>query len=274
MAPVGGLSSSAAATPAGSGAFWGGGSLPFNHGSIQASSTHLAKYLRRAGTGIDTNDVEYLAYQFVYATLAPSKVYNLTTYRKHIKNQWARDEPSFALLLLGLLTGSSVAWGVAYSVPLSSPLSYAWLVAVSWLHFLLVGALVCTACWAVANRSLRSLAPLPYSTSAAVEVEWAFAWDLHCNGFTTVFWALHVVQLLAAPVTLGPGWLCALLSNALHGVAIVGYCYVVHLGYAMLPFLRRPNVFLAPAAVAVVLLTLLTALGINVGRLLLGLYIE
>lgn len=251
---------------------FGGGSLPFNHGSIGLSSNNMSRYLRK-GLG-SAFDIDLLSYQFMYASFAPSKVYKLTTLRKQTKNQWAREEPSFVLLTLAMLAASSVCWGIAYEVPFSNPLSFLWLVAQSWIHYLLGGLILATSCWLFANRVLRVASQaLPYSAVHS-EVDWLYTWDVHCNGYTWLFWTLHVAQLLLAPFVLGESRVCTVLGNVLVMIAWVGYWHIVHLGYATLPFLKRANLLFAPAMATTALLLLLTVLNINAARFFLGFYIE
>ncbi len=216
---------------------------------------------------------ESTAYQFVLATLQPAKVYRLTTLRKQTKNVWAREDASFVVLQLALLAGAAAAWGVAYEVSLREPLSFLWLVLHAWGQYLVGGALVATASWAVANKALRTSA-LPYSAPVGTDADWAFAWDVHTNGFTTVFWLLYVAELLAAPLVLGESWMCTLTANALWACAITAYWYSAYLGWQTLPLVRRPNAFLAPAGAACVALLFATIFNVNVARLALGFYIE
>ena len=52
----------------------------------------------------------------------PGKVYELSSYRKRTKNQWARDDPAFAVLLVALIAFSTIAYGIAFE--LDGPLDY------------------------------------------------------------------------------------------------------------------------------------------------------
>ena len=48
----------------------------------------------------------------------PEKVYELTSYRKQTKNQWARDDPAFLVVLVGFLLTVCVAYGIAFQARL------------------------------------------------------------------------------------------------------------------------------------------------------------
>ena len=55
-------------------------------------------------------DMEYTFSQMVYLCKSPSKVYTLTKYRKQTKNQWARDDPAFVVILLLMVTAATIAY--------------------------------------------------------------------------------------------------------------------------------------------------------------------
>ena len=66
-------------------------------------------------------------------------------------------------------------------------------------------------------------------------------------------------------------WLPALLANALYALAACLYWYSTFLGYTALPFLsHRTNLFLAPAAVALLVCAVCSALQVNLAALALS----
>jgi len=115
--------------------------------------------------------------------------------------------------------------------------------------------------------SVASL-PLPRPTASGREtVEWAYAFDVHCNAYVPVIVLLHLVQYLLLPVLLGPSLGATVLSNSLHLVAAVYYWYLVFLGFNTLPFLHNTVQFLYPAGVAIVAFLLSVLLNVNASRL-------
>lgn len=220
-------------------------------------------------------DAEYVAFQYVFAVLDPARVYRLATLRKHTRGRWARDDAALPALQLALLAPAAVAWGVAYGVPLGAPGAYAWLVLSGWAAFLGGGAAVATAGWAAATRSSRAAPRPPYAAGGGGgDVEWAYAWDVHVTAYAPLFLATWVAPLLLAPAVYAPGPAPALLGNALWAAGVAAYGHSSYLGYATLPAVRAPNSALAPAAVAVLGLAVLSALGVSAPRLALGLFIE
>eukprot|EP00639_Heterosigma_akashiwo_P026820 CAMPEP_0194695722 /NCGR_PEP_ID=MMETSP0295-20121207/22168_1 /TAXON_ID=39354 /ORGANISM="Heterosigma akashiwo, Strain CCMP2393" /LENGTH=182 /DNA_ID=CAMNT_0039587593 /DNA_START=32 /DNA_END=581 /DNA_ORIENTATION=- len=73
------------------------------------------EYLRRI---YDFNQMDFEAAFDQFMTLLsrnPAQVYKSSYYRKQTKNQWARDDPAFAVIQILLLIASACAYGVAFS---------------------------------------------------------------------------------------------------------------------------------------------------------------
>lgn len=78
------------------------------------------------------------------------------------------------------------------------------------------------------------------------KIEWAYAFDLHCNGFFAIYIWLYVLQLFLLPLIIGPKWISLFLGNSLYLAAygfispphrtvdhlprFLQYFYVVYLG--------------------------------------------
>lgn len=111
------------------------------------------------------------------------------------------------------------------------------------------------------------------------EVEWMYAFDVHCNAFWLFFVIVYGVQFFLLPIVLGKGFGSFLVSNLLYSAGFFGYFYVTHLGYRALPFLSSTEVFLFPLA-AVVFVFLLNFVGYpfgfgwNASRIMAHIYFE
>jgi hypothetical protein len=160
---------------------------------------------------------------------------------------------------------------LAYAAALGSPslTATAWLLA-QWLaHLWLLGAAVASATWAVANHWLRGSAG-PHGVDQ--EVEWLYAWDVHCNAFWLLFLLLHVAQFLLLPLLLSHAWLARVAGVALYAGAAAAYTLTTVAGFVALPFVRRAHLLLyALVPVALAALGALLA-GVHVPRAVLGLY--
>jgi len=113
----------------------------------------------------------------------PQVVYKTAYYRKQTKNHWARDDPAFVALQLVFLVIASIAYAVAFRIKVTGVISFV-LASVLW-NWLAMGLLIATACREIANRYLT----VNQSSTVHVrqQVEWLYAFDIHCNSFFPVF---------------------------------------------------------------------------------------
>lgn len=223
----------------------------------------LTQYLRRLWAW-DQMDFDSCFDQMVTLVGPPhqmSKVFKLANYRKKTKNQWARDDPAFALVQCGFLVVSALAWGIACLSTRLTLGGYLLLVVKEVLGtWLLGGIIISSALVQLANHHL-----IEHSVhTVAQTVEWLYAFDIHCNAFFVSFLLTHVVQFLLLPILLNDGLVPSLFANLLWSLSLASYCFVTHLGYRALPFLKHTEYFLYPVA-AVVLLFILSVLFAVVG---------
>ena len=68
--------------------------------------------------------------------------------------------------------------------------------------------------------------------SAEQRVEWAYAFDVHCNGFVPVVLLLYVLQFFFMPILTRSSIIATLLGNTLYFVALSYYQYITFLGYS------------------------------------------
>eukprot|EP00898_Chlorokybus_atmophyticus_P003537 jgi/Chlat1/4184/Chrsp27S04281 len=239
-----------------------GGRAPYR------SYSFLPQYFRRIVKWRQM-DIEYTFWQMLYLCLSPKTVYRHTTYRKQTKNHWARDDPAFVVICSVFIAVSATAFCLAFGDSFAH--SVLTIISAVCVDFLLIGILLATACWALANWYLRAL---PAASSHAVEqrVEWLYAFDVHCNSYFPLFIALYVVQYFFVPLLLSPGFLPALLSVLLYVTSFSYYHYLNFLGYNALPFLERTEYFLYPIG-AIILTTPIAVLsGFNPTRFALSFY--
>ena len=146
------------------------------------SKSQPVEYLQRL-TDVRQMDVQAALDQMKsLLSFRPQSVYKTAYYRKQTKNHWARDDPAFVALQVVFLVIASIAYGVAFRVSVSGIISFI-LYSVLW-NFLGMGCLFASLCREVANRHLT----VHQSTShVRQQVEWLYAFDIHCNAFIPVF---------------------------------------------------------------------------------------
>ncbi|XP_071846933.1 protein unc-50 homolog B-like isoform X2 [Apostichopus japonicus] len=219
-----------------------GSPRPDNRHSAQAKRQ---KYFRRLFK-VSQMDFEFAIWQMIYLMSAPQKVYRNFQYRKQTKNQWARDDPAFLVLLSICLCVSSAGFAVVRHLGFYG--FFMFLLRTIFLDCIGSGILIATALWFVANNYLQG------SVASPQDVEWGFAFDIHLNAFFPVLILLHVVQLLLyIPIQSG-SFYAVLLANSLWLIAAGYYIYITFLGYSALPFLKRTIVLLYPPSITVLII--------------------
>eukprot|EP00931_Biecheleriopsis_adriatica_P004753 TRINITY_DN106382_c0_g1_i1.p1 TRINITY_DN106382_c0_g1~~TRINITY_DN106382_c0_g1_i1.p1 ORF type:complete len:247 (-),score=25.40 TRINITY_DN106382_c0_g1_i1:50-790(-) len=238
--------------------------LPMHVESERPTFSHspsVSEYLRRM-IQYAQMDIDYTFAQMLYLCLAPRKVYQLTSYRKQTKNQWARDDPAFVVVMIWFLAVAAIAYGIAFNA--NGALYIHLLFLFIGVHFLLVGAIIASVSWFVANNYLRAAQSFH---GVEQRMEWMYAFDIHCNSFFPLFLVLYVLHYFMLPLLLQPTLVAAVLSNSLYAGALCYYLYIMSLGYSMLPFLERTEVILYPSGVVVLLALVLSLLKVNLTQL-------
>ncbi|KAK9366825.1 UNC-50 [Lipomyces kononenkoae] len=218
-----------------------------------------------------TLDFETAIWEICYLFIAPKKVYRQIYYhqvlknRPETKNTWARDDPSFALLLSGFLMLSAVAWGIAYSPGFFPIIRLMFNIVL--VDFLLVGSIIATAGWFLAGRFLRQRTSRGVMSMSQQDskLEWAYCFDVHCNSFLMIWFCLYVLQFVMLPLIIRDNWFSLLLGNSLYLGAFSYYVVISYLGYSALPFLEHTEMILLPI-LAFVLLFLASLFGFNISR--------
>jgi hypothetical protein len=129
---------------------------------------------------------------------------------------------------------SAIAYGLAYGVGLIGLIRLIIYMVV--FEFLGIGLIISTSLWYLylglwarflCNRYLlnQSLHGTPQ------EVEWAFAFDIHCNAFFPAFLFTYVLQFLFLFLISGDRWIGLLIGNTLYLCAACFYMYNTFLGY-------------------------------------------
>lgn len=202
-------------------------------------------------------DMSYTFAQMIYLCLAPRKVYQLTSYRKQTKNQWARDDPAFVVVLVFFLIVAAVCYSLALDVSGTGCLRVIVLFVVC--HFVLHGVVIASCAWFISNKYLRTAS----FHGVEQKMEWMYAFDIHCNSFFPLFLVLYVVHYFLLPILVNPTFTAAVVGNSLYALALCYYLFITSLGYSMLPFLERTEVFLYPMVPVCIIVGIITMLRVN-----------
>ncbi|KAI9345776.1 UNC-50 [Pilaira anomala] len=211
-------------------------------------------------------DFEFALWQMAYLLIAPRRVYRNIYYHKQTKNQWARDDPAFLVLLASLLCLSAVAWGLVIGLGMIGILRAMLFMVI--VDFVLVGSIVATFTWFVTNKFLCQNNIMTNDQ----RVEWAYAFDIHCNSFFPLFLILYIVQFFFLPLLIKTNWICLITSNFIYLVSMTWYCYGTFLGFNVLPFLVHTELLLYPIISFAIGFILLSVFGINLSENVIGFY--
>lgn len=156
----------------------------------------LSRYFRRL-VHIRQMDFEFAAWQMLYLLIHPQKVYRKFMYRKRTKDQWARDDPAFLVLLAATLALSSILFALVLKLSFGGFIAFfLWVIFVDcigvglviatllWLGFIIFNVNN-TICRTISNRYLRKVTDQ--------DVEWGYCFDVHLNAFFPLLIMLHVI---------------------------------------------------------------------------------
>lgn len=201
-------------------------------------------------------DFEYAFWQMLYLIIAPQKVYRNFAYRKQTKDQWARDDPAFLVLLSFWLFVSSVGFAIVLKLHFLAFFKFLfWVILVDCVG---VGLLIASCLWFLTNRFLIVQPP------RGQDVEWGYCFDVHLNAFFPLLMVLHFFQLPLLNAFINhDGVLSCLLGNTFWLLAIGYYIYITFLGYSSLPFLKKTQIFLYPVPAVLLVYILSILIGWN-----------
>ncbi|KAJ1859578.1 hypothetical protein GGH12_001031 [Coemansia sp. RSA 1822] len=183
-------------------------------------------------------DFEFALWQMLYLLVSPRHVYRNIYYHKQTKNQWARDDPAFMILQVFGILAATAAYSVVGGVGMHG--FFKALVPLLVVNYIVAGMLLATLTWFVANRFLRH----QNVHAADQQVEWQYAFDVHCNSFFAFFVFAYVLQFLFLPLLMKTSWISLFLGNTLFALAGSAYAYITYLGFHAMPFLQHQEIFL------------------------------
>ncbi|KAK3798779.1 hypothetical protein RRG08_040611 [Elysia crispata] len=226
----------------------GNGVSPRRDSHLSATAKRQ-KYFRRLFK-FRQMDFEYAFWQMIYLFISPQKVYRNFQYRKQTKDQWARDDPAFLVLLTFWLCASSIGFAVSLNLGVVGGIKFLlWVIFVDCIG---VGLIIATLFWFLTNRYMLINPP------RGQDVEWGYAFDVHLNAFFPLLMILHFFQLPFLNYVINKDmFFSRFFGNTFWLVALGYYIYITFLGYSALPYLKNTRVLLFPMS-AVILVYILS----------------
>ncbi|CCD23547.1 Gmh1p NDAI_0B05140 [Naumovozyma dairenensis CBS 421] len=214
-------------------------------------------------------DFETATWEMFHLIFKPRKAFRSFYYQHQTKNQWARDDPSFFLLQILLLSITSIAWSIAYG---RSFMGFCKLLFnMIFIDFFLLGFIISTMFWFILNRpffQFKLMTNNDYYNSNNVNnstrpsIEWGYCFDVHCDAFLVILLLLYFLQFLLLPIINLHNWFALIVGNSLYCFAIGHYFILTFYGYSQLPFLKNINFILLPT-LGMALLYVISLIGID-----------
>ncbi|CAD6185867.1 unnamed protein product [Caenorhabditis auriculariae] len=224
----------------------------------------LSRFARRL-IYVRQMDFEFALWQMLYLLIQPSKVYRNFIYRKRTKDQFARDDPAFLVLLALSLVVTSIFYAVILGLS-----TWGFIKFILWVIFIDcfgVGIVIATALWWISNRFMRKVKDQ--------DVEWGYCFDVHLNAFFPMLILLHVLLPIIFPTLINPGnFFSILLGNTVWFVAAAYYVYITFLGYTALPILHKTQYFLFPMSFLFIFYVATLTAGWNISKTAMRYYNE
>ncbi|CAH8537669.1 unnamed protein product [Schistosoma curassoni] len=224
---------------------------------ILSAAEKRSRYFRRL-FHVRHMDFEYALWQMWQLFVGPQRVFRNFNYRKCSRQQWARDDPAFLVLMMVFLIFTSL--GFAFCMSLNAIQSVEFVLWVVFVDFIAISLLQATFFWIITNhffldssKSRPQLNGLGPFVETDPEVEWGYAFDVHLNGFFPALCILHLLQLPFLYIILQNWFIGRLLGNTFWLMSFTYYTYITFLGYRTLPFLKRTTVLLWPVTAAIVI---------------------
>ncbi|CCH62581.1 hypothetical protein TBLA_0H02970 [Henningerozyma blattae CBS 6284] len=232
--------------------------LPVSIQDLETNRYHnsLPPVLRRLFKTPKNLDFETASWEMVHLIFKPRMAYRQFYYQRQTNKQWARDDPSFFLLQIGLLMASSLIWSIVYGHSVGGFFRMMLNMVVT--DFFLFGFTVATIFWFVLNRPM-----FKFKSAVNSRVEWAYCFDVHCNAFLIIWVSIYFLQFLALPILNMENWFSLVVGNTLYCFAFAHYFILTFYGYSQLTFLKNISFILFPSLFFGVLY-IISLVGINV----------
>lgn len=120
---------------------------------------------------------------------------------------------------------SAVAWGLVFGLGIIGILRAMLFMVI--VDFVCVGSIIATFTWFITNKFLCQ----QQQKTTDQKVEWAYAFDIHCNSFFPLFLILYIIQFFFLPILIKSNWISLVASNLIYLISTVWYCYGTFLGF-------------------------------------------
>jgi hypothetical protein len=240
------------------------------------SRIRIPKYIKRMFV-FNSLDFETAFWEMMNLINNPKRVYKALYYQKQTKNKWARDDPSFVLILCFFLFISAIFWGLMYTSGILGILKLILYMVI--VDFLFFGLLIATIGWILANKFFlkpdSQISNLNNSSNIFTKyfnfnsiLEWSYCFDVHCNAYLIIWLCLYLVQFFFIPLLRMNNIISTIIGNTLYFFSLSYYFLITFYGYNALPFLYRTEYLLVPIIGFIIAWLCLTFTGVNIANIM------
>lgn len=175
--------------------------------------------------------------QVIWSLIDPKRLFRYHQNQNEMQGQWSRDDPSFFILLCGLLAVTSIFFSMWMSLS-----AWGYVLALLWAVIgdgLVTALIVATVMWVGVRYGLKksgSKQPAP--------VEWSYCFDVHLNAMFPLIIIVYTIQLIAWPLLAHNNIASVIIANTIWSAALIYYIYLTFLGYTVLHSLENTMVLL------------------------------
>ncbi|UYV81058.1 UNC50 [Cordylochernes scorpioides] len=181
-------------------------------------------------------DFDYAAWQMLHLFVHPRRLYRSFLYRKRNKDQFARDDPAFLILVLVLILVLTVGFAMANKMDFKKTL---WLHIWVYIDFFCLALIITTLFWYITNHYLKDP-----TLEEGDDIEWGYCFDVHINSyvpFATIL-DLYLIFYSCFLTPDSPNYrIVTILGNTMWMVALLYYLYINFMGYAYFALTNVPE---------------------------------
>lgn len=210
-------------------------------GDISAPEKYPWQFWTRLCNGLlrpKTLDLKSAMSDAFHLLVNPLKMYSENyKYNYSGRLSYSREDPSFLILVTGLLFLSSLAWYLVFPVRTNIILHVLLMVVV---NFYVTGVVISSVFWLVINKVFNPEfgVTTAFSTVSRLNinyVDWNFCFDIHCNSFLVIWFLLYVMQFFFFRL-LTSNWRTGIfVGDMLYYGAFIRYFVVTYYGFKSLP---------------------------------------
>jgi hypothetical protein len=200
------------------------------------TQNHILKYLNQSNYCVSLFDYMrkifhfsqidfYSAYIQLLYSFKPNELNEMSKIRKQLKNQWARDDPGFIIVIMFNILITSISYSFTFAE------NFRW-IGTFFIQFFLFFLLFGLGFSYFIMNFYEKYYKIDDSYAKQRKIEIFYAFDIHCNSFVPLYFMTFTIQLLLFPIIDTSTYISSFISNILYAIGICGYVISTNIGYS------------------------------------------